>query len=68
MNTTISFRADNHIKTLLEAFALKAHITKTQIINDALAAYLKSIDDKITNQVSILNAIDNDEDYLGDEI
>ena len=28
----------------------------------------KSIDDKFTNQVSILNVIDKDEDYLGYEV
>ena len=68
MSAIISFRADNHVKSLLEAFAVKKHITKTKVINEALTAYLKIVDEKITNQVSILNAIDKDEDYLGDEV
>jgi len=68
MSTIISFRADSHIKALLEAFAVEKHITKTKVINEALTAYLKTVDEKITNQVSILNAIDKDEYYLGDEI
>ena len=68
MSATISFRAENSIKSLLEAFATKTHLTKTKIINEALAEYLKKTDSNITNQINILRMIDKDDDYLSDDL
>lgn len=68
MTTTISFRTDEHIKALLDAFTRKKHLSKTRVINEALLEYLKSADEKITRQVEILRKIDKDDDYLSDEI
>jgi predicted transcriptional regulator len=68
MATTISFRTDEHIKALLEAFTRKKHLSKTRVINEALLEYLKSADEKITRQVEILKMIDEDNDYLSEEI
>ncbi len=64
MAVLLSFRAEDSIKSLLDAFATKTHLTKTQIINDALATYLNSVDNKIVNQVNLLRKIDKDDDYL----
>ena len=68
MSTTISFRAENNIRSLLEAFATKRHLTKTKIINEALAEYLQKTDSKITNQINILRMIDKDDDYLSEDL
>ena len=64
----MSFRPDEHIRTLLDAFSVKKHVSKTKIINEALLAYLKNTDEKISKQVQILNQIDNDDDYLGEDL
>lgn len=66
MSATLSFRADDRIKSLLEAFARKKHISKTEVINQALSEFLSKTDEKITKQVSILRATDSNDDYLGD--
>lgn len=68
MSATISFRAEDKIKSLLDAFATKTHSTKTKIINDALAEYLQKTDSKIATQINILRMIDNDDDYLSEDL
>lgn len=68
MSDIISFRAESNIKSLLEAFAAKMHLTKTKIINEALAKYLKETNSKIANQVKILRMIDKDDDYLSQDL
>lgn len=68
MSSTVSFRAEDNIKSLLDAFAAKKHLTKTKIINEALAEYLQKTDSKIINQVNILRMIDKDEDYLDGDL
>lgn len=68
MSATVSFRVEDNIRSLLEALAAKTHLTKTKIINEALAEYLKKTDNKIVSQVKILRMIDNDDDYLSEEV
>ena len=66
MSSSISFRPDDQIRSLLDAFATKKSVTKTKVINDALLAYLKSTDEKIARQVAILRRTDSADDYLSD--
>lgn len=68
MSATISFRADDKIKALLEAFSRKKHISKTEVINQALIEYLSKTDEKIARQVAILRATDSEDDYLSDDL
>lgn len=68
MSALLSIRVDDAINAEIEAIANQQHNTKTEIVRIALAQYLKSRQSKLLTQMAILHKIDNDDDYIGEDL
>ncbi len=68
MSALLSVRIDDAINSQLNAIANQQHKTRTEIVQTALISYLKTKNSKLSKQMEILRASDNNDDYLSEDL